>query len=580
MNGKQIRILVVSLLAILAAILFFINSVAADSGIRGWIILSDDMDNAIETIKKAKEYDVNHLQLSHQIVHDLRDVKNEKVCNQVNHLVRLAHSENINEVLVWDHSFYPLSYYPDRFKTGPNGTIDLDNAEFWQWYKEDYRKMLDLVPDIDGLILTFIETGAYAEKQHSVKMPRAEEKLAAVVNAVADVVIEERSKKLYIRTFAYSKEEYEGIVGCIKHIKNDEVALMIKEVPHDFFLTHPNNSFIGQLNRPTIVEFDTGNEYNGQGVIANTWPQYVAGRWKEYINKPNVVGYAARTDRYGTTKIVGTPNEILLYTLKRITEEPSIDVNQIYDEFIISKYGKEVLQPIKNAFSKSFDIVSSSLYTLGTSTADHSSLNYDKNKWSYNRHVSGRWMSSPYVFVEHDVNRRFHYWKDVINHIAPSHYKTEDSALATEAKYVLEEGWIEPGEQMDSTYYNYVLAEKKHGVKLASQALSEIENAKSKLVEEDYQQLYALFKRTSLTAQLHEAVSSAYYGYRIYTREESYHPVDLKSKIQVSLKQIEQIAEEMQLLKNTYPIGQYDWLKDADKALQYRAMIVSELANQ
>ena len=82
-------------------------------------------------------------------------------------------------------------------------------------------------------------------------------------------------KKLYIRTFAYSKEEYANTVGCINHIKNDKVILMMKETPHDFFLTHPNDPFIGKINKPTIVEFDTGNEYNGQGVIANTWPEYV-----------------------------------------------------------------------------------------------------------------------------------------------------------------------------------------------------------------------------------------------------------------------------------------------------------------
>ena len=553
---------------------------AIDNGIRGWIILSNNMDNAIETIKAAKRYNVNHLQLSHQIVHDLREVKDKKVCDQVNHLARLAHSENIDEVFVWDHSFYPLGYYPDRFKTGPNGTINLDNSEFWQWYKEDYRLMLDLVPEIDGLILTFIETGAYAEKQHSVKMLSSEEKLAAVVNAVADVVIGERGKKLYIRTFSYSEEEYARIIGCIKHIRNDNVALMMKEVPHDFFLTHPNNSFIGKLNRPTIVEFDTGNEYNGQGVIANTWPEYVAGRWKDYVNRPDVVGYVARTDRYGKTKIVGTPNEILLYTLKRVTEEPSIAVDRIYDEFIISKYGKDVLQPIKNAFRKSFDIVTSILYILGTNMADHSSLNYDNNKWSYNRHVSGRWMDIPVVFIKHDVNKNFHYWKDVINHIAPTQYKSADSPLSTEVKYVLDRHWIDPDEQMDSVYYNYVLTEKKYGVKLAFEALKEIEKTKNKLVAKDYEELHMLFKRTCLTAQLHEAVCSAYYGFRIYKRGESYHTVGLKNHILFSLEKIEHISEEMKLLKNTYPIGQYDWLKDAENALQYRNRILHGLSDE
>ena len=150
--------------------------------VRGWIILSDDMNAAVRTIKAAKEYDINQLQLSHEIIHDLREIKNEKVCAQVNELVNLAHSEGINEVLLWDHSLYNIDYYPERFRTGPGGTIDLDNPEFWEWLKDDYRQMLDRVSEADGLVLTFIETGAYAERQFSKKMKSSEEKLAAVVD--------------------------------------------------------------------------------------------------------------------------------------------------------------------------------------------------------------------------------------------------------------------------------------------------------------------------------------------------------------------------------------------------------------
>ena len=106
----------------------------------------------------------------------------------------------------------------------------------------------------------------------------------------------------------------------------------MKETPHEFFLTHPNDPFIGKINKPTIVEFDTGNEYNGQGVIANTWPEYVTKRWTDFIKRPNVIGYVARTDRYGTTKLVGSANEILLYALKRSTENPEILPDRIYDE--------------------------------------------------------------------------------------------------------------------------------------------------------------------------------------------------------------------------------------------------------
>ncbi len=49
---------------------------------------------------------------------------------------------------------------------------------FWEWFKQDYRGMLDLIPEIDGLVLTFIETGAYAEKQYSNLLKTNEEKIS------------------------------------------------------------------------------------------------------------------------------------------------------------------------------------------------------------------------------------------------------------------------------------------------------------------------------------------------------------------------------------------------------------------
>ena len=55
--------------------LSFFANIFADGSVRGWIILSDNMERAIRTIKTAKEYNINQLQLSHEIIHDLKDIK-------------------------------------------------------------------------------------------------------------------------------------------------------------------------------------------------------------------------------------------------------------------------------------------------------------------------------------------------------------------------------------------------------------------------------------------------------------------------------------------------------------------------
>lgn len=539
-----------------------------NEAVKGWIILSDNLEEGLSVIDHAKEYNINHLQLSHDVIHDLRHVRDPKRLEIAKAFINHAHEKGIQEVVVWDRSLYDLSYYPDKFKTGLDGTIDLDNPAFWEWFKNDYREMLNMIPEIQGIILTFIETGARVEDQYSAKLKNNQEKLATVVNAVASVVIGERGLNLYARTFSYTYEEYENIVGAIELFEYPEIRLMMKETPHDFFLTHPNDFFAGTINRPTIIEFDTGGEFNGQGVVANTWPEYILARWSDFLQRDHVIGYAARTDRYGDTRIVGRPSEINLYALKRYMEDRSINVDDIYDEFITSRYGEESKPYVKAAFKNAFDIVTSVFYTLGTNTTNHSELNYDPYKSHWARHVSGKWLDPPVVFVKHDVNREFHYWKDIVNTLAPDWAKAGGTQL-DEIPWVIENEWLSRGEMMNEEYLSYIMTEKEYGIKLSEESLNQIEKAKPYLNESQYQELFHYFNRTLLTARLHKAVSTAYFGYRIYARGDAFRTTALINHISNALSEIQEVAGLIQNYPEKPPVGQWKWINDAEKAMRY-----------
>ncbi len=541
--------------------------------LRGWNILSDSREDALVTIAAAPEYQINHLQLSHDLVMDLQEMRKKEKCSLVNDLVGKAHDAGIREVVLWDHALYNLSYYPAKFKTGPNSTLNFDDPGFWEWFKEDYREMMKLAPGADGLVLTFIETGARAEKQYSEKLKTGAEKLAAVVDAVAAVVCNELGKKLYIRTFAYTDAEYENTIGCLAHIKSDKIILMMKETPHDFFLTHPNDKYAGTINRPTIMEFDASNEFNGQGIIANTWPEYIIKRWSELIKRPNVIGYVARTDRYNDTRLVGTPNEILLYTLKRYSEDQQVQADKIYDEFITQKYGGKAIPFLKPAFKLAFDIISSSFYTLGTNISNHSKMDFDPYKSSYGRHVSGKWLDPPTVLVKHGVNREFHYWTDVIEHLAPPVMKESKGALAVEAPAVIRNNWVSPVEKMDAPFLKYIMDEKHYGTEAARKALSLVEQAKSVIQEKDYHQVYQLFYRTLLTARVYEATATAYFGYRVYARGKEFQTPQLKEIMQRALNSMLAVADEIDNYGEKVPVGQWKWRNDSKTAREYYQLI-------
>ena len=103
-----------------AIVLFFFyafnQSFLLCNQIRGWNILSDDLEMAKKTIYAAKKYRVNHLQLSHHLVHNLKEVSDPSKLSKINYLTELAHDEGISKVYVWDHALYEKKYYPRSIK--------------------------------------------------------------------------------------------------------------------------------------------------------------------------------------------------------------------------------------------------------------------------------------------------------------------------------------------------------------------------------------------------------------------------------------------------------------------------------
>lgn len=553
-----------------------IPPLSADQPILGWTLLSDSTDDNLRAIKRAAAYNINHLQLSHRIIHDLRYVRDIHKRRMIRTLTDAAHQAGIQEVVLWDHTLYPLDYYPARFRCGPDKTLDLDNPAFWEWFKDDYRQMLDEVPEIQGLVLTFIETGARIEQQFSAACKTDAEKFAAVVNAVADVVIGERKLNLYARTFAYDYREYQRIAEAINLFKSSEIRLMMKETPHDFFLLHPQDSYAGTFNRPTLIEYDAAGEFNGQGIILNTWPQYILERAKDYLRRDHIAGYVARVDRYGSTCIIDRPSEINLWALKCVHEDPAVTADQIYQQFISQRYSPQAVIHLQPAFESAFDIVTGVLYTLGLSTANHSRLDYDPYPSHWARHVSGKWLDPPVARIGHGINKEFHYWKDLVNTLAPVWAKAGGTQVQ-EIPWVLEKGWLDQKtDLMDEQYLRDVITQRNYAVSLARQSLEHIEQARNCLSEKDYNDLYHHLMHTLLTARLHCAVSAAYFGFRVYARGPEYRTPYVMSQTRQALRDIVQVAGEMDGYPVKPPVGQWDWSKDADTARRYYHWIAEQ----
>ena len=76
----------------------FFQSILIAVEIRGWNILSDNIEIAEETIYYAKNYNINHLQLSHHLIHNLKEVSDKSKLKTIKHLTTLAHNVGIEKV--------------------------------------------------------------------------------------------------------------------------------------------------------------------------------------------------------------------------------------------------------------------------------------------------------------------------------------------------------------------------------------------------------------------------------------------------------------------------------------------------
>ena len=540
---------------------------ATRPAVRGWNLLSNDVNKGEMAIATGRDYAINHLQLSHHLLMDLKHVREPERLAKTRQLIAAAREAGIEKVLVWDHALYNLSYYPDTFKTTA-GLINLDNPAFWSWVKDDYRSMLDSLPDLDGIVLTFIETGAHIEDQYSEKWPTESEKLARLVDTLASLFIDERGLDLFVRTFMYHQAELDAMLGCLGLIRHPGVKVMTKETPHDFFLTHPVSRFVRNIDKEVLIEFDLGHEYNGQGVIASILPEITARRWRYYAGLPNVIGYVARTDRYGDTQNIGRPTEVNLYTLHQMGKDTSLAVRDVVADFIRQKYGAKALPHLLPVFLETEEIIGSVFYTLGLHMNSHSRMNFEHQS-NYSRHCSGKWLDPPLATIGHDLDTTMHYWKEVVEYLAPPRFKARyldqgrPTILFEEVPWVIDSGWVSPVDRMNEEYLRLVVREKAFGLSKARWALDQVKAAEADMAHpEDYLELLHLYERTWLTARLYLAASKSYFGHR--TLRQMPANAYVRNTLTEGRKEMMAVSSAMKEYPFPGPSGQYSWLGDLE----------------
>jgi hypothetical protein len=437
---------------------------------RAWQFHTMDLPYVLAGLKLAPSYDINTVVFSHEMIGYASELFNgTERGSQLTRLTDAAHAEKL-KVWIWVREFENV---PPEYMAG--GMVQMDRPGFWEWLAGRYQHLFSAYPSFDGLMLTFEESPYQifnpAKVASSLPIP---DRFARLIDTI-DEVCRRFHKEFIVRSFFYEPEQMEWFrEGYAK--TNSHVMVQTKCEPHDWDPFYPDDSMIGAFpGRKQIIEFDGSSEYTGKNRIPYTQPEYFERRWRYDLGKPGVDGYNIRVDHAGYDAL-HTPNEINIYAMWRLTQDPHVTAAEVWKEWTEKRYGKAAAPEIEQALRPTFDIVNLSFFALQFWITAHSSL----PSFSY--------------ADEHLHSRSLAKW------------------CPGEPKYKDLEGRLA---QPDPELLERILAEKDAAIALAHGALRHLQNSKPLISPEQYDDLYwrlSLAERTAIVWKLH---AEALFGFKV-----------------------------------------------------------------
>ena len=209
-----------------------------------------------------------------------------------------------------------LEFFPHLVKEGHICASD----PFWpEFLKVKYRDFFREFPQITGII-TAPATGesrvSVTSNRCTCDRCRAMKKadwFDTILRAMYEP-IHEAGKTLVVRDFVFNPEAHKEI-GAVMEQLPDDVIISLKNTPHDYYPTFPDNRRIGQAGpHRQWIEYDAMGQYFGWGIaIADLTEDYR--RRMTFAKEKGAEGVIFRTDWEsldGHTAFL-TPNKINLY---------------------------------------------------------------------------------------------------------------------------------------------------------------------------------------------------------------------------------------------------------------------------
>jgi hypothetical protein len=302
-----------------------------------WLPLADAPALHRDVAADALSHDCREIQISHYVCHDVDDLLDHPDrAERARALVRAYRAAGL-KVWCWTHEF---RLPPVQAVQGKR--LNYDSPEIWQHLREKYTRFLrEVLPDIDGLILTFAETDFPVYQDEYVRGGGSPaQRTARLANALNEIC-RQNGKRLAIRDFVYRRNEVERMAEALALCDND-IVIMSKCVPHDWHPFYPSNPLLGRVgSKEQWVEFDFGHEYEGQHLYPYAEVQANLERLRHAFacGAHTLVLRLDRAVRFTGRSALHTPwGQLELLTVQRFAENPRVEADQIWAEWEKSQF--------------------------------------------------------------------------------------------------------------------------------------------------------------------------------------------------------------------------------------------------
>lgn len=309
--------------------------------------------------------------------------ENRRNRDELKELIDYAHSLHLKFIVYEDEFSYHPSYLEEF-----NASLNPEDPALWKAIKAKYRRLLKLLPEIDGIRIRSGESTRIGGNYKSFDVMHdgdsywsLSKRYRTWVKNIHEVVVGEFNKIYYQRSWVTSSHEQHSVAEVYEEIFNDEIPVKNLYIsPYlsttDRFFFQPYNPTFNLTPHNMIVLLAPLNYHgnNNCGILPTFPGTYFQSGLKSYLEAENSncvgIDFGVRSAKNWDTA------SLTAYTVYRLSWEPDINLEQITKDYAAIHFGKDAGKDVAEILLMTPNIYKYGIYIEPAAQGQFSSLTH------------------------------------------------------------------------------------------------------------------------------------------------------------------------------------------------------------